>query len=65
MKKSALKELSLKTREELIKTLNDVRSDLGKIMIQFKAGKMKDVSLVGKRRKEIAQILTVLRVKEK
>ncbi len=65
MKRNAFKELKTRTISELNKALSDWRSELSKIMIQLKAGKMKDVSLAGKKRKEIAQILTTISEKNK
>lgn len=65
MKRNAFKELKTRTVSELNKMLTDSRTELAKIMIQLKAGKMKDVSLAGKKRKEIAQILTVISGKDK
>lgn len=65
MKRNAFKELKTRTVEELNKMLYDLRIELTKIMVQLKAGKMKDVSLAGKKRKEIAQFLTTISEKNK
>jgi ribosomal protein L29 len=65
MKRNTFKEIKTRTVSELIKTLSDLRNELTKIMIQLKAGKMKDVCLAGKKRKEIAQILTTISEKNK
>lgn len=65
MKRNTFKELKTRTLAELNKTLSDTRIELTKIMIQLNAGKMKDVSLAGKKRKEIAQFLTTISEKNK
>lgn len=61
MKKRDLKELVLKEKKELLKILKDGRSDLEKIIIQQKAGKLKNVMLPMQKRKDIARILTIIK----
>ena len=61
MKKSAIKDLKTKTDAELNRMLSDTRSELSKIMVQHKAGKLKDVMLVKRKKQDIARILTILR----
>jgi ribosomal protein L29 len=65
MKRNLVKELPLKSKNELQKLLTDLKAELAKIRVNIKAKRMKDVSLAGKKRKEIAQILTVINTKEK
>lgn len=48
-----------------MKSLTELKNDVLKISIQLNAGRMKDVALNGKKRKEIAQILTILKEKER
>lgn len=64
MKRNILKETKEKGIEELQKMLVEYRWELDKIKITQKGGKLKNVMLSIKKRKEIAQILTILREKE-
>lgn len=64
MKRRDLKELTTKSKEELIKMLKEYKSEVEKITIQEKAGRLKNVMLSSQKRKDIARILTMIRNKE-
>lgn len=59
-----IKELREKGKNELMKLLKEVRVELVKLRLDRKVGSLADGSAIGKRRKEIAKILTVLKEKE-
>ncbi|MCL4339281.1 50S ribosomal protein L29 [Patescibacteria group bacterium] len=64
MKKSVFKDLRNKSDEELKKMVADTKKELVKIMIQHKSGKLKDVMLSRRKKKDIARMLTILREKK-
>lgn len=64
MKKSKIKELSDQTIPELQKQLVHLRADMARITLEKNAGRLKDVSLLGKRKAEVARILTFITKKE-
>lgn len=64
MKRRDLKELTTKSKEELIKMLKEYQDEVEKITIQEKAGRLKNVMLSSQKRKDIARILTMIRNKE-
>ena len=56
-----LKELRQKNKEELQKILTDDREKLRQMRFDLAAGKVKNVREIRKTRKEISQILTILK----
>lgn len=60
MKKNIRKELHDKTIAELQSLLSEYENDLVTIAVSHNAGKMKNVALLGKKRKEVACILTII-----
>lgn len=61
MKKKELIEIRKKANGELQSLLMKNRKDLFKIMFDIKTGKEKDLKKAKKLKKEIAQILTILK----
>lgn len=59
-----IKELRGKKKDELIKLLKEVRLELVKLRLDRKIGSLVDGSVINKKRRGIARILTVLREKE-
>lgn len=53
-----------KSKPELLNLLKELQTELLKIKMDFKVGKLKDVHLLKKKRKEIARIKTFITVKE-
>ncbi len=60
MKKEQKKELRTKTVDELIKELRDLRSEVAKLKIEMKTGKIEDTNAFYKKKKDIARVLTYL-----
>lgn len=60
MKKEQKKELRTKTVDELIKELRDLRSQVAKLKIEMKTGKIEDTNAFYKKKKDIARVLTYL-----
>lgn len=56
--------LSIKSKTELLKLLEKTQEDWWKLKMDLKIGKLKDVHAPKKKRKEIARIKTVIRLKE-
>ncbi len=65
MKKNDLVGLKLKTRDELLRKLSDLRGEVDKAKNEASAGKAKNTNLARIKQKEIAQVLTFLAMKEK
>jgi len=63
MKKNELKTVRAKSSEELGKTLNEKKQDLGKIQLDLASGKEKNLKKVKNLKREIAQLLTVINEK--
>lgn len=59
-KKEYLLELRSKTKEELLTELFQKRKELADLRLQHSLGKLKDVKSLGKTRKRIAQVLTMI-----
>lgn len=59
-----IKELREKKKDELLKLLEEARSELVKLRLERKTGSLADGSAIRKKRKEAARILTVLGEKE-
>ncbi|KKQ51952.1 50S ribosomal protein L29 [Candidatus Woesebacteria bacterium RIFCSPHIGHO2_01_FULL_39_17] len=64
MKKKEIQDLRGKTQAELKKKAEDKRLELSKIVVNLKASKEKNLKKAKNLRRELAQILTVLREKE-
>jgi ribosomal protein L29 len=64
MKKKEKQEIRTKTREELLRLLQDLRRETEKIAFDMSTGKVKDTNLLRKKGKSIAFVLTVLSEKE-
>lgn len=59
-----IKELRQKEEKELRKILQGTRAELAQLSGQRMDGSLKDSSVLGKKKKEIAQTLTALKEKE-
>ncbi len=55
-----LKELRSKTSEELTSLLKESRDELFKVRMQHYSGQLLDPSKIGKLKKDVARILTVI-----
>lgn len=64
MKKKDLKALRSKSANELRKMANEKRQKANKAFVEIKTGQEKNLKEVKNLRKDIAQILTVLKEKE-
>ncbi|MBI2617378.1 50S ribosomal protein L29 [Candidatus Gottesmanbacteria bacterium] len=64
MKPKVKNEFRDKTVEELRNLLKEYETDITMISISQKSGKMKNVSLLGKKRNEVARIITIMKEKE-
>lgn len=64
MKKRMFEELKSKNREELKSDVIRLRKEINKLFIEKTGGKVKKTDLLGKKRREIARILTIIRQKE-
>lgn len=64
MKKDKIKDLHLKTLEELKKLVEKTGGELAKLRIDKGAGKLKDNQLVNKTRHDLARLKTILKAKE-
>lgn len=59
-----LAELKQKNKEDLKKMLEDDQEKLRQLRFDLSAGKVKNVREIKKTRKEIAQILTLMRIQK-
>lgn len=64
MKKNEKKELGLKSKGELAVVAKRLRAEMKKIVIEINAKRLKNVSLLREKNKDLACILTMLREKE-
>ena len=64
MKRKEIKELHLKTNQDLKALLRKTQEELVKIRVDLQSGKLKDTQSVNKKRHDLARIKTVLRQKE-
>lgn len=64
MKRNDLQELKTLTSKVLIEKVKTLKGELADLVIDKNMSKLKDLKVLGKKRKDIAQILTVLRQKE-
>lgn len=61
MKKNQLKELQTKTAAELNSLLSKGEIELAKLKMDLRAGKVKDVRSLNKKRHDLARMRTILR----
>lgn len=64
MKKKELKELSTKSKSELTGLLAKANLELGQLILEKEAGKIKDTNLVSKKRHDLARVKMFIRLKE-
>lgn len=64
MKKKQIKELHSKTEKELRELIKKADTELVKLRIDLRAGKLKDAQAVNKKRHHIARLKTILQEKE-
>ncbi len=64
MKKNEIADILSKSIEELKKETAKIRKDMNKLVIDKFSGKHKKIDLIGKKRKELARMLTIIRLKE-
>lgn len=62
-KKKTKENIKEKTVTELKQLLSEIRRDIAKITVEQNAGRLKNVSLLGQKKKEVARILTVINQK--
>lgn len=63
MKKKELADLKIKSHEQLKKAVADLEKDKTGLQLELRQGKLKNLHAVKKKKKEIAQALTILRAK--
>ena len=64
MKKNQLKELHAKTMVELVSLIQKGEIELAKLKMDLRAGKLKDVQLLNKKRDDLARMKTIFRSKQ-
>lgn len=64
MKKADLTEIKNLTLDEVSKRAIKLQEELADLVIDKNMNKLKDIKLLGKKRKNLAQILTIARQKE-
>jgi ribosomal protein L29 len=64
MKRSEVKELPSKTDVELKTMVGQTRVEVSRIMVEVHSRRMIDVSLAGKKKKDIARMLTELQARK-
>lgn len=64
MKKKELADILSKSIEELKTEAAKIRKEMNKLVIDKFSGKHKKIDLIGKKRKELARLLTIIRLKE-
>lgn len=64
MKKNDLIEIKNTSQENLVKKMSVLKDELSKLVIERNRGKLSNIKLVGKKRKDIAQINTIMRQKQ-
>jgi len=60
MKKTVKEELKTKTKEELLKSLKDVRKEISKLSLDISLQKEKNTALLKTKKKTVTRILTFL-----
>lgn len=63
MKKTELKDQAKKSTQELLKNLGDLKKDLTNLFMEQSTGKLKDLHKIRNKKRSIAQVLTLLRLK--
>jgi len=63
MKKKDLNELKTKTNKDLAKKVIDLERELTAATLELKMGKVKNVHVVRSKKKDIAAILTIMKLK--
>lgn len=63
MKKREIKELTQKSKEELVTMVKKYRQELVKLKLEKSVGKLKDSQAINKKRHDIARIKTILNTK--
>lgn len=64
MKRRDVKDLSTKSKEELMQMLTQLREEMKKNTLEIAMRKLKNVSVLREKKKDIARILTKIREKE-
>lgn len=64
MKKNDFIQLKTKTLPELLEKVREKRAEADNLVLDKGMNKLKDLKLIKKRKKDLAQILTVLRQKQ-
>lgn len=64
MKVVAKKELMVKTVEELVKDLRDLKAEIAKMSVEMSSGKIKNTNVIKDKKKLVARILTYLSQKK-
>jgi len=64
MKKKDIQDLHTRTTEELIKTANEIKSELFDLSLELSMQKLKNTSLIKRKKDDLARIKTILRGKE-
>ena len=62
MKRRQIKELSTKSKNELVALLVKEQEDLAKINLERKARRLKNVALISEKKKDIARINTFINI---
>ncbi len=61
MKKSKITEILVKSEAEIRRILSETKQEIVKLKVDLVCGKLKNVSVIGEKRKLIARILTHLK----
>jgi ribosomal protein L29 len=64
VKKKELKSLRTKKKDELKKMLEKIKKEAGEVLVKIKLGQEKNLKKYKNLRKDMAQILTIIREKE-
>lgn len=64
MKKNDLLELKKLDIKSLAKKANDLQKEIANLVLERNTNSLKDVNAIGKKRIDLAQIMTVIRQKE-
>lgn len=64
MKKKDLNDLKAQTKEKLEIKLRDLEKEKTDTLIELKMGKIKDTNFLSKKRKDIAQVKTLINMKD-
>lgn len=64
MKKNEKVELATRTKDELVKSLRDLRTEIGQLSVAMKMRKVENTNMMRQKKKDVARILTILQMKE-